>query len=285
MEKSLYYKPSNKFSILSFLGLFLGSALAGIILSIPYLWGVRMIPYTKITILLAVLLGGVLGWIGNLLIGAFKVRNRPLAILAVLLGILVYTYFKWSSYVSFQYSESSSYIELLLPLMLNPVALWDGIMEINKLGTWSLNDNNETVKGIMLTLVWAGEFLIIAGIQIGLMLERPTEPFIESENKWAVKNEAVVCMRHFSPKEMKTAIEQDPSVMLQYVDVPAVVSSINHVRIDHYHSSDYSENYITVKEIEIKNGKPNEYKVIKKLAVSRAFISDLYAKAGVSFAQ
>lgn len=286
VEQNLYYKSSNKITILGFLGLFLGSALAGIILSIPYLWGIRMIPYMKISFILAIVFGAVLGWVCRFLCGALKVRNRSMAVIAVILGILLYTYFKWSTYVSFIYSDS--YTELLLSVLLNPVALLSGIKEINGFGTWSLNDNGNAVSGLLLAIVWLGEFLIIAGIQIGIMFECPAEPFVEAEDKWAVKKEAAVFMRYFSAKEMRTAIEQDPTVLLNYVDNPAVVASISHVRINHYHSSDYSENYITICEVQAKdakNGKVIAKEVIKKLAVSRAFITDLYAKAGINFAQ
>lgn len=284
MEQSLYYKSSNKLTILGFLGLFLGSALVGVVLSIPYLWGIQKIPYTKINFLLAIILGAILGWVCNFLCGALKIRNRSLAVTAVILGIFVYTYFKWSTYVSFIYTDS--YTDLLLSLILNPAALLSGILEINEVGTWSLSDSN-AVTGVFLAIVWLGEFLIISGIQICIMFDRPTEPFIESENRWAMKKESAVYLRYFAVKDMKSAIEQDPSVILSYVDDPAVVAPISHVRIDHFHSSDYSENYITVKEVQVKNAKNakvEEKKVIKKLAVSRAYISDLYSKAGISFA-
>jgi hypothetical protein len=90
----------NKTSPVAYFFLFLGTAITGSALSFIYLWINRVVPIIYLCILAAVVLGAMMGFVSAKVIQLFKVKSVAPAIAAVVLGCLVFTYFKWALYVS-----------------------------------------------------------------------------------------------------------------------------------------------------------------------------------------
>ncbi len=284
MQNERYYKSSNRADPLGLIALVLVTAVAGSALSILYLLLVRVIPIVQLSILLTILFGGLLGLIGSLTCGIFKLRNRLLTIIASVAGILIYTYVKWSLFSSFALDES--YFTLLTGFLTSPTALLEAIALINKYGTWSFGrDSTTAVTGVILAIIWIIEFLIYAIIHLLVVNDKTNTPFIEKENNWAKKSDVRFYCRDFVLNAHLSEIENDPNVLLSYLDDPQVVGVGQHIEIELFHSSDFTENYIDIIRVVITNAARNnkqETKLVKKLAVNREFAQKLFAQHDMS---
>lgn len=283
MQRELYYKPSNKANSLGLLVLLLITVIAGSAISILYLFLVQKIPSINLSVLLTLIFGGVMGAIGGLVCSLFKIRNRTMTIAVSVIGILIYTYVKWAAFVSYIFEES--FTSILPELLLNPVDLLNNVTLINEVGTWSFGRDGDAITGIVLAIIWILEFLIYAGLHLYVLGNKANEPFIEKDNKWAKKFETKFYFRDFDVEANRTSIENDPGFLLSFLEAPEAVSSTGHVEAEFFHSSDFSENYLDISRITINDSSKNntqEDKVIKKLAISRDFVSNLLTKNGMS---
>lgn len=100
-----YYKSSNKFSVPGFLLLILSTAVVGTLVSLLYLKLQAICPSVYLCIAITVGFGLLLGLISKYLCKIFKMRNTQIAIIAVIVGILIYTAFKWTFWCSAFYTS------------------------------------------------------------------------------------------------------------------------------------------------------------------------------------
>lgn len=93
---SNYYKPSGKFSPISFVYLLLLCAIAMPILATIYAYLIWYIPFVYINFLITAGLGFAIGIaVWQIVIKLGKVRNYGLAILLALIAALAAYYFQW----------------------------------------------------------------------------------------------------------------------------------------------------------------------------------------------
>ncbi len=100
-----YYKQSNNFSFAGFLLTGLSVSVAGILLSMIYILIVGICPVIYLNILLAICFGLLLGFIAGKIVKVFKMRSTPITIFAVVVGLLLSTYFKWAFYDFYDYNK------------------------------------------------------------------------------------------------------------------------------------------------------------------------------------
>lgn len=279
MSKELYYKPSGKFNPIGFFALFLITVVTGSLTSLLYLFLVAKIPSAKLSVFLPFLMGGLLGAISYQVARFFKLRSRLTIMVGAGLGIIVYNYFKWAFFISNVFTES--YISEFTKIIADPALMIDSIKLINEYGTWGFNDE-VAVTGTVLAIIWILEFLLLAGVHFAVLKDGSSLPFIESENAWAHKSNVAFYATYFSVKEMRARIEQNPQILLDYIQAPTDLYSQNHVEINIFHSSDFNENYIDVSEVTISQKKGKEdrtvTRVIKYLSVSREVAASLFEK-------
>lgn len=279
MSKELYYKPSGKFNPIGFFALFLITVVTGSLTSLLYLFLVVKIPSAKLSLFLPFLMGGLLGAISCQIARFFKIRNRITIIVSAGLGIIVYNYIKWAFFISYIFNDS--YISDFTKIVTDPEYMFDSIKLINKYGTWGFNDD-VAVTGAVLAVIWIIEFLMLLGVHFAVLKDGSSVPFIESENAWAHKSNVTFYATYFSVNEMRDRIEQNPKILLDYIQAPTDLYSQNHVEINIFHSSDFNENYIDVSEVTVtpKRGKEDRTvkRVMKYFSVSRDVAASLFEK-------
>ena len=246
------YKPSNKFSFPAFLLLILAVAVVGSLLSIPYLKINKINPIVYLSILIVVAFGFLLGLVANLLIKKFKIRNPMVVVLAVLIGGLMFTYFKWSLYDYWDGKEMvdticdeldiskkelrknlSLYNEILeedglhipdpdrsfIDVLTSPTTLIKDVKSINAEGRWTYksrsgNSEGTTVKGTFLLIVWIAEAGVLLFVPMAMALKRSKHPFIESEDEWANEYKAPFLFANFDIKGRKKMILDSPDQLM-----------------------------------------------------------------------
>ena len=90
----------NKSSPIGLLVVFFAVVLSGVLLSAVYLFINRISPLIYLCLLAAVALGGAVGFVAGKVAGKFKIKSTAALLVVVLLGCLVFSYFKWAMYVS-----------------------------------------------------------------------------------------------------------------------------------------------------------------------------------------
>ncbi|MEG0615031.1 MAG: hypothetical protein RR540_04680 [Oscillospiraceae bacterium] len=244
--KNNYYQSSNDFSLAGLFLMFATMAVGGTVLAIPYLFLVRIIPMIILNIIVACIYGGVLGFIASKICQKFKIRNVTVVIFGIILGTLIFTYFKWIFFVSYVFD--GNYFSLLGNLVFNPPLLWDSIRTINHEGTFTLGKSDVTrtaVTGVALWVVWIVEFAIIGGFPLFMAVSSAKKPFIESENDWAKSqdNPAIRFVDFDIKSELPMTVE-NPHLLAEKEICRKLSTKDNYIFAQIWVSSDYSENYV-----------------------------------------
>ena len=283
---SKYYAPSQQSSVAGFFSIFLGMAIIGSAISIPYLFLIHVCPSVKLTIIITLLTGLGLGWLAGCMCKIFKMRSVAVALLAITLGYVFFTYFKWIFYVSYiasdYYDGAASYISYAPALITHPLDFIQMIGVINQEGTWSMSSSHSssmssasTVNGILLGIIWLSEIALIYLCMLFPVISQTKKPFIESEGKWAVKYPKGFALPYFPTKARISELEQNPLGVIQSLDYNSF-SQRNYSEITLFHSSDYTENYININEISLDNRNRKTSKTtIKYLRVDYEFADAL----------
>ena len=179
---SNYYKPSGKFSPISFVYLLLVCAIAMPILATIYAYLIWYIPFVYINFLITAGLGFAIGIaVWQIVIKLGKVRNYGLAILLALIAALAAYYFQWVVWTNLVLTSSGEESQLLR-LLSDPSYLSQLIGFINENGTWSFK--GAVVSGTFLTIIWIIELLIIIGVAIFIAIPHSKHPFNETLDEW-----------------------------------------------------------------------------------------------------
>ncbi len=101
MEK--FYKPEKKSNLLGFVMLILAVTVAGCAVSALYLWINSILPLIYFCVAAAVLFGIGMGFLVGFIIDKFKITSKAIAVVGVVIGCLLFTYFKWGLYDAWDY--------------------------------------------------------------------------------------------------------------------------------------------------------------------------------------
>ena len=93
-----YYKQTGKFNPWGVLLMTLSVFAVGTLLFAAYLFLVNKCPVVWLNVILAIIVGFIMGWVSGKFIYAFKIRNTFVAVLCCLVGFFGATYIKWTMY-------------------------------------------------------------------------------------------------------------------------------------------------------------------------------------------
>lgn len=126
MNNPEYYKPSNKFSPVGLVLMFISMIAVGVIVSWLYLIINSVIPLIYLNILLAAGVSAAIGFIGGRFIKIFKIRNPMAAIIVAVAALLCVNYVKWAIYVDrdndkYVYDDMKDYTLSEYSSQINPI--------------------------------------------------------------------------------------------------------------------------------------------------------------------
>lgn len=305
-----FYKPSNAFTFPAFILLIVSTAVVGSLLSFLYLKINQINPIIILSIAIAFGYGALLGVIANYFIKIFKLRNPMLAVLAVIIGALFFTYFKWAVYSYWDINKlcdevnnlksgnySTSFLTKLIcddagistkssftDFLKSPSDLWDYIKYINQDGRWTYksshvsSDNGTLVKGTILWIVWFFEAVILVVVPALMVRERSKRPFIENENNWAEKYKVDFLFENFNISGKNDMLVYNPDELFTHRALFSVPTGFNYVKANIYHSSDFSECYLTLSKMTYtpKNKNYQHNEVIKYMKIDYIYLNKLF---------
>ena len=106
MRPAVSYKPSNTFSFVGFILMFLSMLITGALLSWLYVVLQAVIPIIYLCVLITVGFGAAVGGIGYFFVKTYKIRHPMIAVLATLIAMLFVYYFHWCVYVARDYDKN-----------------------------------------------------------------------------------------------------------------------------------------------------------------------------------
>ncbi|MFX3625853.1 MAG: hypothetical protein ACN6I4_00705 [bacterium] len=179
-----YYYPTGSAGIVGKLVAYSLTVCVAFVLALIYNFLIVFIPFPYINFFITLGMGIVLGYSTKVFSKMGKLRNyRERAWIGLFAGIVVY-YFQWASFVMFALLDFDIFIDfpLYIEIIVSPLAMFETIALINKIGTWSIF--SIPFNGIILTLVWIVEGLIIIAVPFILVRVQPLTPFSEILDKW-----------------------------------------------------------------------------------------------------
>lgn len=262
-----YYKPSGKFSPISFIYFILTALIVLPILALVYTYLVWYIPFVYINLFITIGFGFTIGFaISFLAIKFGKVRNSTIALTLGLIGGLIALYFSWAIWVDLVINAGENYgnsrigitasstrFSQLFRLVLNPKILMEIIAEINSIGTWGIGSS--TVSGVFLTIIWVIEALIIIVITTVMSYTAAKIPFCELDNKWFDVNNDLPAFSYIeNPTEMINLLERLNPNSFEHLAIIKDIENNSHSIFSLYTSS-HRDSYLS---IENKLAKTND---------------------------
>ncbi len=209
------YKPSGKFSPLSFVILIVSSLSLVPLLSWLYvlvstgLMSVGIV-FFYLNFIVTLIFGTSVGLLVMHLavIDWGKVRNAKVAtVFSLLAGLMAY-YWHWVFWLNRNYYTEDNWFDIFI----NPQAVLLAVNELNEMGTFTLEKN--VVNGFLLFIVWLIEAVLIIWPIVFVAKRRSERPFSEKSNKWS--NEIKLNpLKYIEKAEYQRLLEQDFSPLLQ----------------------------------------------------------------------
>lgn len=106
MRPAVSYKPSNTFSFVGFILMFISMLITGALLSWLYVILQAVIPLIYLCILITIGFGAAIGGIGVIFVKIYKIRHPMMAVAATLIAMLFVYLFHWCIYVARDYDKN-----------------------------------------------------------------------------------------------------------------------------------------------------------------------------------
>jgi hypothetical protein len=200
-----YYKPSGKVTVAYVLFFLLFVAISIPVLGAVYAYLVYYMPIIILNVGATFGCGCALGFVIAQAAKLGKTRNPTAVIVMAVVAVALMKYVQWCFYVPLVYDEYygayidyfGDYVDLTLGEQLyealwhflNPAEVYSSVLEINEIGVWGMSSSGSSVPtsnvtGIVLWVVWLGEFAILLVSAIFTSKGRPAFPFSEESDAW-----------------------------------------------------------------------------------------------------
>ncbi len=201
--------------------------------------------------------------------------------MAILLGLAA-NYTQWMAYLDFIYVQDaklyfSSYLSTLFG-RLGIVESLQIIAQINEYGTWSLGMNSQTpVNGLLLTIIWIVEFVVILVYPVVAIRHRRIQPFSEDQDRFYDQYTLENLFKAFyTPGKAEAAINENPLEYLKSIDL---ATNYPGARVEVFQLPNESYAYISISRVRIDQ-KKNEIAtpVVDRFRISNADAKQILAE-------
>lgn len=189
------YTPQGYASPSAILITVLIGILSSIVLPIIYIILGRLIPNIWFMAIIAFLLGMGLGFCIDLGVKIGKLRNKKIVVIIAVFCALFAFYVQWVFFDTLIYSNKgftfdldAADLKVLLDdfffLFTHPNVLFQEIVNLNEIGSFRI-ESSGTISGLLLWIIWAGEFIVIIGAIIFAVLNgQVIKPYSEINDHW-----------------------------------------------------------------------------------------------------
>jgi len=245
--------------------------LASFILPLFYIILGRLIPNIWFIAIIALLLGTGLGFSIDIGVRIGKLRNKKIVtIIAIFCGLFAF-YIQWVFFDTLAYSNKgftfnldSADLKVLASdfffLFTHPNILIQEIINLNKIGTFRI-ESTDAISGVLLWIIWAGEFVVILGGAIFAVLNgQASMPYSEINDQWMkrrkIHNRIPVVI---NKEEILNELGKRDFTVLN--DHPSLRSETNYAEVIIFESTGDPTKYINIINVTNLTGKAKDKKV------------------------
>lgn len=275
-----YYEESGK---VNYNYLLVGSIFLLILaLTLAYVYAglIYIIPIIYFNVLITFGFGLGIGLGLNLCFRFIKCRNKKWRSILSLVVIGMAFYFHWVAFIDTVilqgFPSPEEYVQTL-GMILNPFGFFELVYEINKIGTWSIGINGLQINGILLSIVWFLEALIIFVCVFLVIKNYDVLPYSESFNMLYPR---YTIQKEFESIPLKQIIE--PNLNANVIETLRGLkegSGMRHSKIYLYYLEKESKQYLSIDKIHIsKNGggKVEKKNIIRNYQIDNSTAEQLF---------
>ncbi|MEH3115013.1 hypothetical protein [Pedobacter terrae] len=265
------YTPQGYASTSAILTTLAIGILASFILPLFYIILGRLIPNIWFIAIIALLLGFGLGFFIDLGVKIGKVRNKKIvAIIAIFCGLFAF-YIQWVFFDTLAYSRKGFTFNLngtdlkflaqdFFFLFTHPNILIQEIINLNEIGTFRI-ESTGTISGLLLWIIWAGEFIVILGGAVLAVLNgQVSMPYSEINDQWMkrrkIHNRIPVVV---NKEEILNELGKRNFTVLN--DQPSLSSETNYAEVIIFESTEDPTKYINIINVTNLTGKAKDKKL------------------------
>jgi hypothetical protein len=271
----MYYVESGNINLIRLVLSYVFGLLISFLFGYFYTFLTLIIPFVYFNIVITVVVAFNLGLICNVINRFSHNRNKKSRIIfAVIVGLFA-NFFQVTTFIVKVYYGQIPSVGLYLSyihIFFNPINIFYGLSEINQVGTWSFL--SIPFNGIILTVVWVIEFLIIWVVPIVVVLTAKQYPYSELLKK---RYRKYTLFKDFESISSSSAVVDD-----LLVDPKKTIENLEkgigyrHSKIHVYFLEGEESQYLTIEKIHIEN-KGSGYKM-KSIVLPHFKISNSDAK-------
>jgi hypothetical protein len=271
MHAQRYYRHSGRFSPAGLAAAGSVGLVAGVVLGVVYAYAILYIPLAgTVTFILTGGFAFVLGLVVGMVLHATKVRSTTVAALTALPVALVALLASWIAWLYALLQRADAVDVSLLDFVTNPAALWQVLLEVNRVGAWSLK--GATPTGGLLWALWACEALIIVVGTVVVARGHVDEPFCEDCERWCEEEKGIAVTGPAEAGMLRERLEASDFAALKALP-PATQTATTRFDL-HQCPQCHATSTLTAKAITVteKNGKSStsEHDVVRFLNLSRS---------------
>jgi len=270
------YIPAGHASPSSILTTLAIGIVASFILPLLYIILCQLIPNIWFIAICAFSLGMLLGLAIDIGIRIGKIRNLQVALIIAIVCSLLAFYVQWVFFDAVMYSRSGFTFRLssadlkqlfvdMVFLFVHPGILFKEIAALNEAGTFRIQ-GSDNVSGLLLWLIWAGEFIVIIGGTIVVAWSGQVKiPYSELNDQW---------MKRRTPNHIISFVHDKEYLLSQLrnknfgvlKDSPDLITQPDYAEVIVYESVGDPTKFITVLNVTAPTGRNKQPK--KKTVVS-----------------
>jgi len=264
------YTPAGHASPSSILTTLAIGIIASLLLPLFYIILCQLIPNIWFIAICAFSMGMLLGLAIDMGIRIGKIRNIQVALIIAIVCSLLAFYIQWVFFDAVMYSRSGFTFKLsqaevkqligdMAFLFVHPGILFKEITALNDVGTFRIQ-GSDNVSGLLLWLIWAGEFLVITGGTILVAWNGHVRtPYSELNDQWMKRRKPNLIIPFVHDKDY--LIDQ---LRIKNFDVlknsPDVITQPDYAEVVVYESIGDPTKFITVLNVTAPTGKNKQPK-------------------------
>ena len=171
----------------------------------PYAYVVLYLPLIYINFIITAFFAGLVGAISVHLLKKRQVRNTAVAMAVAFLVTVFAFYCGWTVWL-YAFARRAGADVRILPLLLNPVAVWEIVILVNRNGAWSLRGS--VPKGAFLWTIWGLDAALVFGVSLFMAwTTMGSEPYCENCGQWCEGKDGVAKVKGGGSAELKQRLE------------------------------------------------------------------------------
>jgi hypothetical protein len=277
-----YYNESGNYNPLGMFFYVSTSLITLLILAYIYSLIITFLPFIYLNFLIVIGFGLTISVVSRIFSLVFKIRNQKKTIIVTIILAFFSVYFQWVCYIFIVSYENFDFTYIFkdtwffIEILIRPDLIISDIIEISKIGLWSIGSSDLFIRGFILWIIWFIEAVAIIFLAWNNFKNFNILPFSERDNNWYKKEIIDFDFEYIAFK--RNFIDEFQSKGFDSIRDLKRGDGIRHSKVTLFTSETETKNIITIDNIMFTQrgkGKKDITNVLKLCYVDSLFTSQL----------